>query len=430
MRGLEVGFLPIDEVASTSIVGAKNQVIALNFEALEAVGANGRQRLKTWAEKGATIYVRGSLHQGSFYSLEPFSDQRFEFSVSPVGAYQFSAHWVLPAAIARERVAAMLSMPQAAGLDRQIQPILSSRDEDGHELPAIFAIELGSGIMIFDLNPDVATCETTLLEDLADPSVRPGSIGALAAVDWTAGRDPLEDAPINLVIDDRPINYDYFSVGRLKAFMDHLETCYPGIHVDFAWTPKHAHPLRRYVDLLRRYNAGFVWHGFLQHVDHRTITDYDHELQVGRNLVNEISTEYNVRFQPVMIFPYEKDTPRADELLQRSNFIAKVQSYDSARATPWCSRLRSLQDERSANDSLAVIFRHPIDQLSRDRMLALAVLGMPISALAHPRDLALRRVERHNPMAMTYFDSVLTFAREKSLRSMSLEEIAAKVPLE
>jgi len=63
-------------------------------------------------------------------------------------------------------------------------------------------------------------------------------------------------------------------------------------------------------------------------------------------------------------------------------------------------------------------------------MLALAVLGMPISALAHPRDLALRRVERHNPMAMTYFDSVLTFAREKSLRSMSLEEIAAKVPLE
>src|SRR6266850_7711435 len=70
LRGLEVGFLPIDEVASTSIVGAKNQVIALNFEALEAVGANGRQRLKTWAEKGATIYVRGSLHQGSFYSLE------------------------------------------------------------------------------------------------------------------------------------------------------------------------------------------------------------------------------------------------------------------------------------------------------------------------------------------------------------------------
>jgi len=54
LRGLVVGFLPIDEVASTSIVGAKNQVIALNFEALEAVGANGRQRLKTWAEK----YVR------------------------------------------------------------------------------------------------------------------------------------------------------------------------------------------------------------------------------------------------------------------------------------------------------------------------------------------------------------------------------------
>jgi hypothetical protein len=131
-----------------------------------------------------------------------------------------------------------------------------------------------------------------------------------------------------------------------------------------------------------------------------------------------------------MIFPFEKDTSQATDLLHKSSFLAKALCYDSARATPDCFRLRSLQDENAFDHSLAVIYRHAVEQLSRDRMLALAVLGMPISALAHPRDLGLRRIERHNPVAISYFDSVLEFAKEKSLRSMSLEDIAAEVPLD
>jgi hypothetical protein len=131
-----------------------------------------------------------------------------------------------------------------------------------------------------------------------------------------------------------------------------------------------------------------------------------------------------------MIFPFEKDNAQADYLLHRSDFIAKAVCYDTARATPGCFRLRSLQSTKSFDQSLAVIYRSAVEDLTRDRMLALAVLGMPICALAHPRDLGLRRFERYNLAAISYFDSILEFAKEKSLRSMSLEDIAAEVPLD
>jgi hypothetical protein len=166
-------------------------------------------------------------------------------------------------------------------------------------------------------------------------------------------------------------------------------------------------------------------------VDHRTLIDFDQELESGRSLVNGISTRYQVRFQPIMIFPFEKDTAQANDLLHQSDFIAKAVCYDSARATPGCFRLRSLQNRNSFGHSLAIIYRNAVEDLSRDRMLALAVLGMPICALAHPRDLGLRRLERHNNLAaVSYFDPILEFAKEKSLRAMSLEEIAAEVPVD
>jgi hypothetical protein len=61
-------------------------------------------------------------------------------------------------------------------------------------------------------------------------------------------------------------------------------------------------------------------------------------------------------------------------------------------------------------------------------MLALATLGMPVIALAHPRDLSLRRFHWGDRTQMSYFDSVRRFAAEKSLRPMPLEKIAAEVP--
>ena len=69
--------------------------------------------------------------------------------------------------------------------------------------------------------------------------------------------------------------------------------------------------------------------------------------------------------------------------------------------------------------------------LSRDRMLALATLGMPIIAIGHPRNLALRRLgPLRDSLQMSYFDPVLKFAAEKSLRPQSLEEMAAEAPLD
>jgi hypothetical protein len=318
-------------------------------------------------------------------------------------------------------------MPMAAGLDDSVRPIVSSLHRSGSGMPSIFSIDVGAGLAIFDLHPDNQYDERELLSELAAPSRRAASIGALAAVDWAAGRNPAVPAPINLVIDDRPINYDYFNARTLQAFMQHLDDQCPGIHTDFAWSPTHTRPHREYLKVLGRHNAGFVWHGFLRHVDHRTITDYESHLEAGRARVDEITRKYGVRFQPVMIFPYEKDTPAATDLLRRAGFVAKVESMGGDSPADYY-RLRDAEDESPYDDEFSLIYRDSIDLLSRDRMLALATLGMPVIALAHPRDISLRRFPWGDRGAISYFDSVLKFAAEKSLRPMSLEEIAAEVP--
>ena len=100
-----------------------------------------------------------------------------------------------------------------------------------------------------------------------------------------------------------------------------------------------------------------------------------------------------------MIFPFEKDTPRAEELLRRTGFVAKVQSMGGYPPAAYY-RLRGVaRGTVAATIQFSVIFRDSIDLLSRDRMLALATLGMPIVALAHPRDLALRRFRRRRSCA-------------------------------
>ncbi len=287
----------------------RDHLIAINFDLLAQLGPDLRARLRESAESGATIYVRGALQPGRRFPLLPFSDQQFEFLNRPADGYQFSTHPILPAAIAGERIMTRLNMPLAAGLDDGVRPIVSSLHRSGSGTPSIFSIEVGAGLAIFDLHPDDQYDERELLAELAAPTRRAASIGALAAVDSAAGRNPAIPVPINLVIDDRPINFDYFNAGTLQAFMEHLDDQCPGIHTDFAWTPTHTHPHREYLNVLGRHNTGFVWHGFLRHVDHRTITDYESQLEAGRARVDEITRKYGVRFQPVMIFPYEKDTP-------------------------------------------------------------------------------------------------------------------------
>jgi hypothetical protein len=427
LRGLEVEVCPADEAAIPSPSAARNQLVAINFAQLARLEPDAKARLREAAESGATIYVRGALEPGRRFSLMPFSNQQFEFVNQPAGGYQFSTHPILPDAIAGELVTAQLNMPTAIGLDHSVRPIVSSLHRLGFATPSIFSIQVGSGIAIFDLHPDHGYDEHDLLTELTAPATRAARIGALAAVDWVAGRIPAIPVPINLVIDDRPINLDYFNAGSLQAFLQHLDDKFPGIHTDFAWTPSYTRPHRRYLDVLAAHNTGFVWHGFLRHVDHREVTDYESQFVAGRARVEGITRQYGVRFQPVMIFPYEKDTPRATELLRRTGFVAKVQSMDGPPPANYY-RLRSVADELSFYNEFSVIYRDSIEVLTRDRMLALATLGMPVVAIAHPRDLSLRRFRRGDPADVSYFDSVLTFAAEKSLRPMSLELIAAEVP--
>lgn len=414
-----------DGGAIPSIPASRNQLVAINSDLLARLGLEAKASLRKTAENGATIYVRGGLEPGRSYSLQPFSDQGFQFSIDPVGGCEFSPHPILPAAIAGERIDAhVTSLPRALGLDGRARPIVSAA-----EGASIFTIDVGGGMVLFDLHADDddGESEKNLLAELAQALRRAASIGALAAVDWAAGRNPATPAPVNLVIDDRPINYDYFNNAQLEALLNHLESQYPGIHVDFAWTPRDTRPHRSYIDVLRRYNTGFVWHGFLRHVDHRTIADYEADLSDGQVRLDKIWRDYGVRFQPVMIFPFEKDTVRADALLRRAGFVAKVQSADGLPPAAYY-RLRDARDLPPLGQRFSVIFRDSIEVLTRDRMLALATLGMPIVALAHPRDLGLRRIGRRDLSAISYFDPVVRFAAEKSLRPMSLEEIAAHLP--
>ena len=425
LRGLDVALCLADGAAIPSLFAARNQLVVIDFDLLERLEPQAMARILETARSGATIYVRGALEPGRVYSLRPFSDQRFEFVIKPADGYQFSTHPILPAAIAGERLNTSLSMPEAIGLEDSARPILSSLHQYGTGKPSIFALEVGAGLVIFDLHADDDIEEKDLVAELADPSKRTAAIGALAAVDWAAGRNPAVAAPVNIVIDDRPINYDYFNARKLDAFLRHLESRCPGIHTDFGWTPSYTRPHRRYLEVLQQYNTGFVWHGLFHHIDHRTIRDLETHLSEGRKRVDEIWRDYGARLQPVMIFPFERATPQADEFLRQGGFRANVRS---AGGLPPADYYRLREKDPSIDNPFSVVFRDSVETLNREQMLALATLGMPIVALAHPYDVGLRRFPRADQGSVSYFDPILEFAAEKSLRPMSLEEIAAEVP--
>jgi hypothetical protein len=83
---------------------------------------------------------------------------------------------------------------------------------------------------------------------------------------------------------------------------------------------------------------------------------------------------------------------------------------------------------RIAGDFFPVMRRFAISQLNRDRMLALAALGLPLIAVAHPHHVGLKRSPLSNGKGdISCFDAVMRFAREKHLRPASLEKLAAEV---
>ena len=76
-----------------------------------------------------------------------------------------------------------------------------------------------------------------------------------------------------------------------------------------------------------------------------------------------------------------------------------------------------------------ILCRYLMPRLTRDRMLVMAALGLPIVAYAHPGDVEPRRLSRvwERARHATYFDRMSNFPSSKRLRARSLEQIATEI---
>src|SRR5439155_18965754 len=131
----------------------------------------------------------------------------------------------------------------------------------------------------------------------------------------------------------------------------------------------------------------------------------------------DISGRYDVNLQPVMVFPYEKETERCIDLIRRRGFVANARTPDHGDPAEF---------ELSGPENFVTLTRDSIETLTRDRMLARAAAGLPIIVAAHPHNAGLRRLAaiRRESEVLTAFDPLLDFATEKGLRPQSLQEIA------
>ncbi len=432
LRGLRVERLPFSGDAAPADLAADRSLIAITFDQLRHLSPTAQARLKTLVARGATLHVKGAASAGQPFALAPFAEGQFLAGRTTIATgYRITDHPMLPAPLRNEECSGAFTTPVALGLPLAAQPLLLARGVDGIERPAIFVVRTGSGVVICDLESDPPAGTMPTLATLEDPATLPKAVGGLAAAKG-AWELETEESHFNLVIDDRPANFDYFNCSRMLAFRRHLEQHFPGTHVDFAWTPDQSHPSPRYVAAMKSFRAGFVWHGLLHHVDHRPIADLAAEFAAGQRLVEQVSAAHGVRFQPVMVFPFERDTPRCVEFLQGHGFIAKAQTPPEPNADVNASGRDAMAAAGqpapgTAPERFVVLERYPVGRLTRNRMLARAALGLPIIAAAHPPDVGLVRLAGIRPSSrgsFGHFDPVLRFAAEKHLRPGSLEEIA------
>jgi hypothetical protein len=433
LRNMEVEFRTVDRVNGFPHIspGPRN-LIAVDFDVLDRFDVVAKRRLKRQIERGAILYVRGGFDPGRRCTLEPFADGEFEVAtVRRSASYEIAELEIVNAILRGESSRGDFAVPGAHGLTRAAEVLLLADHRDKAERPAVFGFRCGAGRAIFDLHQDIAGPDDLLICRLAHPAERHSIVGALIAVDTAAGLDPDRAVSFNLTVDDRPANYDYFCAGALRRFLEHVRRRLPGTHVDFAWTPDQNRPSRRYIDTLKEFNTGFVWHGFLRHVDHRTIPDPEREFEQGRRLVSDIAERYQVRFQPVMVFPFEKDTPECVEVLRDGNFIAKAEIPAAPQETELNSLHMRFVSPGAGDEEVTTLPRHTVPELDYEHMLAICALGMPLIAHAHPRDIALRRIARRSGDAgsVGYFDEVLDFAARKSLVPKSLEAMAVEAAL-
>ena len=286
-------------------------------------------------------------------------------------------------------------------------------------------------MIICDVQPDDTSADTPIIWRLADPQQRCVNIGALIAADHAANRDMAAPVSFNLTIDDMPLGYDYFNETILEDFLKHLGRRCPGFHFDCAWIPTSQWISRRYVEILKQHDTGFVWHGMHRHVDHQNIDAPMAEMEAGKRAMAAIVRRYRVRLQPLMIFPFERAHRGSEELLLKEGFLAAAEQPrnnedEDAGAAGY---LRYSSPFRGHESGLRFLYRYEAAFLNRDRMSAIAALGMPILAFGHPKDVRLRRLSRFVDRGGTfsYFDEVLDFASAKGLVGHSLEEIAQQL---
>ena len=431
LRNIDAEFCTLRDGDLPAIKAADDSLIAMGFDRLRQLAASARARLNDLVSAGATLYLRGGLPPAARVSLAPFSSGDFsairEYRAS---GYRVDPHPLIPVTLAGEEVIGRYMLAGAEGLTPgRVETALVGRSDDGHELPLIFTVGVGRGTVIYDLSPDEIASETPIIDRLANPLTRAGNIGALMAANQAAAVPRDYRPAFNLALDNCPANLEYFNVARVVRLLDRILDRFSEAHVDFAWTPNQSHPGHRFVDALKRYNTGFIWHGFCRRVDHSRLLNPRAELAEGIRLVDGISKKYGVRFQPVMRFPFSRDNALCTSVLHQRGFRAKVEwiesidsSADAERDYLKASQIDCLEDFRG----FAVLHCKFIPQIDYDWMLARTALGLPLLAAAKPDDLALSTFARA-PWNIDCFDDldrVLEFAAAKGLRPCSLEEIA------
>jgi len=422
LRGIEAHYHGSAETSAASL-------FAISFADLDRMGARECERLRASVSAGATLYVRGGAVEGARYRFAPLADASISVGrVSSPAAYRFTQHPMIPLALRGEESAlseAIDCVVDQSGIAPE--PIMLARDADGAEFPLVFAWRCGRGAIICDLQRDDADAEVPLIWRLADPAQRAAALSALVAVERAAGRDVERPVALNLTIDDVPLPYDYFNEPMLEEFFAHIGNRHADFHLDCAWIPYSHWISRRYLEILKHHRTGFVWHGLHRHVDHQKIENPAAEMEAGKRATAANIERYGIRLQPMLIFPFERADRRAEALLLNEGFIAAAEQPRLDEGGPELpAYLRFATDSCVHESGMRFLHRYEADFLTRDRMLALAALGLPILAFAHPKDVRLRRLSRFMERGgvFAHFDHVLDFAAKKNLPGRSLEEIA------
>ena len=403
-------------------------LIAATFATLSELSLSERERLRSLISGGATLYLRGEVEPSCRFNLSPIVESSFSIGGAiKVASYRFTKHELTPAVLRDEHAKAELSINAAVDIRGPAEPLLIARHEDGTESPVVFAYRCGRGTIVCDVQAQPSEVDSPLIWRLADPIQRCENISALIAVDHACGRDASAPISFNLTIDDIPLGYDFFNEAILEDFMEHIEKRCAGVHLDCAWIPSSQRLSRRYVEILKSHGAGFVWHGMARHLDHQKIKDPVAELREGNRAMEAIRHRYNVYLQPIVIFPFERASDRCEELLLQQGFIAGAEQPRHDEGLDAGAEYCRFGSASCVHDSgLPFLHRYEAKFLTHERMLAIAMLGMPILVFGHPKDVRLRRlsglIDRGGSFA--HFDHVLDFASSKGLPARSLEQIA------